>query len=119
MKANAHAPAEKWIGHPNLRLRPHAPNTGKGRLQVQIARAFVAGGPVQSSSEIYDWTFVRRRARLPSGHRHSVRRILIEIAEKVGRAATIGRPWLWRLKSPENRVTDTPVVTLAATETTK
>jgi hypothetical protein len=83
-------PRPKWFGHPNLRLRPHAPNTGKGRLQVQIARAFVAGGPMQSSSEIYDWTFVRRRARLPSGHRHSVRRILIEIAEKVGRAPTRG-----------------------------
>jgi hypothetical protein len=33
-----------WDDHPNLRLRPHAPARGHGRLQVQIKRAFVAAG---------------------------------------------------------------------------
>jgi hypothetical protein len=27
-----------WASHPNLRLRPHAPNAGRGRLQVQVRR---------------------------------------------------------------------------------
>jgi hypothetical protein len=30
--------------------------------------------------------------------RWSVHRILRQIAEPIGRADTIGRPWLWRLK---------------------
>ena len=37
---------QKWLGHPNLKLRPHAPARGRGRLQVQ---------------QIYDWTHARRR----------------------------------------------------------
>jgi hypothetical protein len=31
---------------------------------------------------------------------HSVWRILRQIAEPIGRAPTIGRPWLWQLKEP-------------------
>jgi hypothetical protein len=32
--------------------------------------------------------------------RWSVHRILREIADQIGRAPTIGRPWIWRLKTP-------------------
>jgi hypothetical protein len=55
----------------------------------------MAGGPVLTSSQVYCWTHVRRRR-----YRHSVRRILREIAEPIGRADTPGRPWLWRLRDP-------------------
>jgi hypothetical protein len=87
--------------YPNLRLRPHAPNRGRGRLQVQIRRAFAACGEVLSSSEVYDWTHARHRAHgqlVRQRERHGVWLILRQVAEPVGRAETIGRPWLWRLK---------------------
>jgi hypothetical protein len=92
------APAEKWHGHPNLRRRPHAPNKGRGRLQVQIQRAFMAGGPVLSASVIFDWAYARGRGRLQSNRRWSVHRILRERCEPVGRARSRGRPILWRLR---------------------
>jgi hypothetical protein len=91
----------KWLSYPNLQRRPHAPNKGRGRLQVQIRRAFAIHGPVVSSSQTYDWAYARQpRLRRSLAHRHSVFRILREIAEPVGRAPTIGRPWLWRLRVP-------------------
>jgi hypothetical protein len=86
----------------NLQRRPHAPNAGRGRLQVQIRRAFV-GHRLLSSSQVYDWAYTRHRAyRRPMSEavRWSVHRILRQIAEPIGRAPTIGRPWLWRLKEP-------------------
>ena len=53
---------------------------------------------MRSSSEIYDWCYARRRNRVFWDQRLNVWRILREVAEPVGRAETIGRPWLWRLK---------------------
>jgi hypothetical protein len=88
----------KWPQHPNLRLRPQAPAKGRGRLQQQVARAFAVGGPVLSSSVIYDWCFPRQR-RVSQLRRHGVWRILMERCERVGRAETIGKPWLWRLRN--------------------
>jgi hypothetical protein len=67
---------EKWPRHPNLRRRPHSPNKGKGRLQRQIARAFAVGGPVLSSSQVYDWAFAGKR-KLSQLRRHGVWRILM------------------------------------------
>ena len=32
--------------------------------------------------------------------RWSIRRILVGVAEPIGRASTRGRPWLWRLREP-------------------
>jgi len=55
---------------------------------------------VVSSSAVYDWSYARGR-RLTQRHRHSVWRILVEVAEPVGRAETIGRPILWRLRNSE------------------
>jgi hypothetical protein len=89
-----------WSAYPNLRLRPHAPNKGRGRLQVQIRRAFV-GHCLLSSSQVFDYALVRVRGDFwRRRHRWSVHRILRQIAEPIGRAPTIGRPWLWRLKPP-------------------
>jgi hypothetical protein len=93
-----HSPSKGWSTYPNLRRRPHAPNLGRGRLQRQVRRALAVGGAELTSSQVYDWCYARRR-RLNQRKRHSVWRILRQIAEPIGRADTIGRPWLWRLKS--------------------
>jgi hypothetical protein len=93
-----------WDCFPNLRRRPHSPNKGRGRLQRQIARAFLVHGSTVSASDIYRWARSWRRCRdgkrINQGERWGIRRILVEIAEPVGRATTIGRPWIWRLKQP-------------------
>jgi len=57
---------------------------------------------VLSSSQVYDWCFARQRVhgqQVLWGGRRNVWRNLLEIAEPIGRAETIGRPWLWKLKS--------------------
>ena len=95
-----HTPLMKWENYPSLRLRPRAPNKGLGRLQVQIRRAFV-GRDALTSSEVYDSCYAKKRAfgeRISQRHRHSVWRILRTIADPIGRAVTIGRPVLWRLR---------------------
>jgi hypothetical protein len=90
----------KWQHHPNLRRRPHAPNKGRGRLQRQLRRAFY-GGTELTTSQVLDWTNVRNRQRLTGRHRYSVWRLLVTIADPIGRADTIGRPWVWRLHNTE------------------
>jgi hypothetical protein len=89
----------------NLRHRPAAPSKGNGPVQRGIRRAFVASGAeVLSGSEIYDWTHARRRVcgkRLPAGVYSRTRRTLATMADRVGRARTRGRSWLWRLREPE------------------
>lgn len=52
-------PLTKRENYPNLLLGPRAPNKGRGRLQVQIRRAFV-GREVLTSSEIYDSCYAKR-----------------------------------------------------------
>jgi hypothetical protein len=85
----------------NLRRRPAAPAKGRGRLQRQIVRAFMVHGSPLSVSVILDWCYARRRSGLGSGHYWSVRRVLRQRADRVNRATTRGRPWLWRLREPE------------------
>jgi hypothetical protein len=99
-RPGAAPPRSGWQKHPNLRRRPAAPARGRGRLQRQVARAFI-GGEVLSASAIYNWTHARRRQAgepISGGQRQNVRRILERIALRVGRAGTRGRPWLWKLK---------------------
>jgi hypothetical protein len=88
----------KWQHHPNLRLRPAKPALGRGRLQVQIRRAFLSAD-TQTSSAIYDWCFAGRRHRITTRHRYFVWRLLVTIADPVARVPPYGA-WLWRLKSP-------------------
>jgi hypothetical protein len=91
----------KRENYPNLLLAPHSPNKGRGRLQVQIRRAFV-GRDVLTSSELYDFCYAKRRVagqQIDRPYRWSVVRILRQIADPIGRAETIGRPVLWRLKT--------------------
>jgi hypothetical protein len=93
-------PSRGWLTYPNLQRRPRSPNAGRGRLQTQVRRAFTSAD-VLSSTTIYDWCFPRnRRHAYSQAMRWSIRRILDVRCEPVGRAPTIGRPWLWRLKTP-------------------
>ena len=59
-----------------------------------------------SSTEIYDWTYARRRQRMPLGLYWSVLRILRVIAIPVGRASTVGRPILWKLRVKADDTSD-------------
>jgi hypothetical protein len=94
----------KWENYPNLLRRPYSPNKGRGRLQRQIRRCFALFGPEITSSRLLDWCYARNpRARRSQGHRWSVLRILRTIADPIGRAETIGRPVLWRLKDTHTR----------------
>jgi hypothetical protein len=93
-------PLTKRANYPNLLRAPHAPAAGRGRLQRQINRCFVVFGPEVTSSWLYDWCYARNPgARQSQGHRWSVLRILRTVAAPIGRAETIGRPVLWRLKT--------------------
>ena len=83
------AARDNWSGHPNLSLRPHAPNKGKGVLQRQIRRAFIAGGPVLTTPQIKAWTG-DHGGGWPQA---TLWRDLMAVAEPIGRASTRGRPW--------------------------
>jgi DNA invertase Pin-like site-specific DNA recombinase len=83
---------------PNLQRRPAKPALGNGRIQRAVRQAFYFGSEV-TSSDVYDWVYPRRRHFLSQAHRHSVRRVLMMMADPVERAPTIGRPWLWRLRN--------------------
>jgi hypothetical protein len=74
-------------------------------LQRQVQRALIVAGSSEVSSTVfYDWCYARRRLLekrpLTQAHRHSVRRVLMAVAEPIGRAKTTGRPILWRLRDP-------------------
>ena len=90
-----------WERYPNLAQRPPAPARGRGRVQKLARRALIAlGNPSTTTTEVLQWT------RCRGGVRHhdyrAARRALDRIADRVGRAETIGRPWLWRLREPED-----------------
>jgi hypothetical protein len=85
----------------NLLRRPARPAAGRGRLQVQLRRAFAVHGGILSSTVAYDFCYARHRARgerIGRGHRWSVIRLLRAVADPIGRAGGSARPILWRLK---------------------
>jgi hypothetical protein len=84
----------KWRDCPNLVRRPAKPSLNNGPVQRRARRALLALSEA-STSEISRWTH-RRPTRYRTYH---TRRVLERIAVRVGRAATIGRPWLWRLRN--------------------
>jgi hypothetical protein len=124
---SARSPSRGWDRHPNLRARPHAPAAargrlqkarspahawdrypnlrlglggarGNGRLQRAVARAFV-GNHLVTSTHVFNWCFPRDRGvSWRRRHRWSVVRVLNQVADRVGRANTPGRPWIWRLR---------------------
>ena len=87
----------KWLGYPNLARRPATPAKNRGPVQRLARRALLVLG-IASTSEIMDWAYCRKRRRQNHNNR-AARRALGQIgAVCVGRAKTIGRPNLWRLK---------------------
>jgi hypothetical protein len=87
----------KWKDHPNLRLRPVKPALGRGRIQRQVRRAFMASdSPVLSSSDIYRWVYPRKK-RPRWLERWSVFVVLRKECHRVGRTPPYGA-WLWRLR---------------------
>jgi hypothetical protein len=70
----------------------------RGRLQRMVRHALIAGGGEITSSQAYDWCFARDRTRARSqAARWSVQRVLERLATPIGRADSIGRPWIWRV----------------------
>jgi hypothetical protein len=49
----------------------------------------------------YDWSYPGRN-RLSQLHRHAVWRVLVKVADPIGRVPPYGA-WLWRLKRPFRR----------------
>jgi len=94
--------------YPNLRLVPYAPAAGRGRLQRQIRRAFIAHGPVLNSSDVYRWCERWQAREFGQWERWSIVRILDVVAERVGHFRGHGRPWLWRLKQPVAETSSAP-----------
>jgi hypothetical protein len=67
-----------------------------------VRRAFLAAGTTTlTTSQVFDWTLVDRHAHWKRRQRWSVIYVLQQIADRVGRADTPGKPWLWRLKQPQ------------------
>src|SRR5262249_7663374 len=74
---------------------PARPSFNRGPVQRRAKRALLVLGTA-STSTITQWT----HRRPTPGITRSTRRALEQIgAVRVGRAATIGRPWLWRLRN--------------------
>jgi hypothetical protein len=104
MGTKTQTPLTKRANFPNLLRRPRAPAAGRGRLQVQIRRAFVVR-EVLTSSEIYDSCYAKRRMlgqQIDRPYRWSVLRILRQIADPIGRTKPYGAV-LWRLKSGDEK----------------
>jgi hypothetical protein len=92
-------PPSGWDKYPNLRRRPHAPSKGRGRLQRQIARAFLTHGAVLTSSDIYRWCERWQSREFGQWERWSIVRILDVVADRCGRDRRHGAI-IWRLKQP-------------------
>ena len=94
----------------NLRHRLAAPAKLNGRLQKQARTALHALGGEASTADIMQWCFAMKfhaNERVAHWDYQSVRRALEAIgAVRVGRAPTIGRPWIWRLKDKTSSATD-------------
>ena len=101
MKDAQRAPLARYASMPpNLRLRPPTPAKGRGRIQRQIGRAFAVHGPEVTTGQVFDWCLARHRHDCwRRRERWSVVRVLMQVADRVGREATFPWGWLWRLKS--------------------
>jgi len=84
----------------NLSRRLAKPALNNGRLQRMSRRALRMLGAA-STSQIMEWTCslkLLRGHRLTNHDNRAARRALDRIAVRIGRAKTIGRPILWRLR---------------------
>ena len=83
--------------------RPPTPSKDRGPIQVRARRAFIGSGlEVMSTPQIAEWTHPRGTRR-----RHAyryLREVLERYCERVGRASTVGKPVLWRLRSMDGNM---------------
>jgi hypothetical protein len=84
----------------NLSRRLPRPARGNGHVQKACRRALWAL-QTASTSTIIEWAYARELLIVGERRRKdfnlAVRRALESIgAERIGRAATAGRPWIWR-----------------------
>jgi len=73
---------------------------GNGRVQRQCRRALLVHGTI-STSDAIAWAYRELMWGAPRRNtlNRATRRALASIgAVKVGRAATVGRPWLWEMR---------------------
>jgi hypothetical protein len=70
-----------------------------GRIKRQVRRAFIANnGRPLTTGELLPLCYPRLK-RFDDWHRWSVRRALLQLAERVGRRMGRGLPFLWAPKS--------------------
>jgi hypothetical protein len=84
----------------NFLSRPAKPALGSGRLQRACRRAFVAHDGTITTRIAVEWCYSRQMLNdgLRPEYYASVRDALASIgAQRVERAKTTGRPWVWRL----------------------
>jgi hypothetical protein len=73
----------------------------------------VSGTTTLSTSAIYDWTMRDRNTGWQRMQRRSVWRALHQVADRVGRADTPGKPWIWRLRNSDLPADATQVTDIA------
>jgi hypothetical protein len=87
---------------PNLCRRPARPSAGRGRIQRGVRRGFVMMGRSEmSTTEGLRYTHVLWPHQGRKIHTNTYRRVrsrLDEIADRIGRSRSRGRPWIWRLR---------------------
>src|SRR5262249_21805819 len=100
-------PLQKAAALRNLSRRLSKPALGRGRVQRACRRALWAHGEC-STSEVIAWAYARRllmgSERRKNDFNRAVRHALVVLgAAKIGRAKTIGRPWVWTLRGQSKR----------------
>jgi hypothetical protein len=72
-------------------------------VQQAVQRCFFFHGPIVDGGTIHrfcrSWPRQVDDWRLSKLNRITVHRVLLRVAEPIGRATTRGRPWLWRLRN--------------------
>jgi hypothetical protein len=105
MDSARRTPAQLRAQRRNL-TRGSGPGRGRGRIQKAIERCFVFeadddgvvdGGTIQRFCQ--EWRYQCDGYRPSALNRLSVRNVLDQVADRIGRSRGPGRPWLWRLKS--------------------
>jgi len=84
----------------NLTQRPAKPALGRGHVQRQARYAMWTLGEA-TTPQVLEWCYglkLHRGGRFARWDYRSCGRALAAIgAAKIGRATTIGKPWIWRL----------------------
>jgi hypothetical protein len=95
------SPSRIPVWQRNLAQRLARPAFGNGRLQRLARRALIVLGEA-TTSQVMEWTCCRKRLhgrRIECHDYRAARRALDRVAVRVGRARSIGRPILWRLRN--------------------